>query len=454
MADARPVSLVLLGAGARGELNLASLIREWPGLMKIVAVAEPHEGRRERFIREYGLKRENAFTDWREVADRPGLADAALNTLPCRLHFESATAMIKAGYNMLLEKPMALDPWQCVKLVRAAKDKGLVMGVCVENRYNRIYQRVKALLNQGIVGKLMNIVCAENIGYWHFIMSYVRGIHHHHSMSHSFMMAKGIHDIDLILWLTGKRVKKVSSFGSLKFFTQENAPPGAPERCADGCPVEAACEFSALKQFVNPGRPDIPARLYTGQSFEAVVDIIKNPRFRSLGSIVSQDDQSKAGVMKALAETSFGRCVYRSDNDVVDHQTVSLEMEDGVTCSYSLSGFSLVWERTLNFHGSRGEIRSADFSGRLETRTFNPARVKRERIPYHGILHGGGDKILLRDFASAVQNRSEDGLLISASTSLEPHLVGFAAEKARIEGKVVDMEEFRKEAEQKAEENE
>ena len=227
----------------------------------------------------------------------------------------------------------------------------------------------------------MNIDCGENIGYWHFILSYVRGIHYNSSLSHSFMLAKGIHDLDLMLWLTGLKPARVSSFGSLKFFTEENAPPGAPERCAQGCPVEAQCEFSALKQYVKPGRPDIPFSFFLGQSLDAVIDLVRYPRYRSMGSIVSQDDQSEAAILKALEETSFGRCVFRSPNNVVDHQTVNLEFENGVTASYSLSGFSLIWERSLNFHGSKGELRTADFSGKLETRTFNPARVREREVP-------------------------------------------------------------------------
>lgn len=445
MATGRPVSLVLLGAGARGELNLASLARQHPDELKFVAVAEPHEGRRERFIRNYGIPRNQAFADWRELAERPALADAVINTLPCRMHYESAMAMMKAGYAMLLEKPIALEAWQCARLIDMARKKGLVLGVAVQNRYNRIYQRAKALLDQGVAGQLVNVDCAENIGYWHFIMSYVRGIHHHHSLSHSFMMAKGIHDIDLILWLVGRRVKRVSSFGRLSFFNAENAPPGAPERCTQGCPVEASCPFNAVRQYLNPGRPHIPLRLCTGQSFDVFLDVLRNPRLRSLRSIVSPEDTSDRAIRTALDQSDYGRCVFRASNDVVDHQTANLEFEDGVTCAYSLSGFSVAWERTLNFHGTTGEIRTADFSGRLETRTFNPAQVRRERIRYHGILHGGGDKMILLDFARAVRRNSSEGLLIAAETSLESHLVGFAIEQARVEGRVVDMDAFRAE---------
>lgn len=446
MASTKPITIALLGAGSRGELNLATLANKHPDRLKFVAVAEPHEGRREQFVRNFGIDRKNAFFDWRELADRPKLAEAVINALPCSMHYESTIALLDAGYHTLLEKPMALVPGECVALTDKARDKGVILNIALQCRYNKIYSRVRELLDGGLTGDLMNIDCAENIGYWHFILSYVRGIHHHSSLSHSFMMAKAIHDVDLISWFAGAPASRVSSFGSLKFFTEENAPDGAPERCTDGCPVEASCEFSAIKQYIKPGQPDIPWRLFAGQSLGAVIDVIRYPRFRTMASVITQDDLSEAGIRKALDETNYGRCVFRCPNDVADHQTVSIEFDNGVTASFSLNAFSLVWERTLNLHGAKGEIRSADFSGRLETRTFNPARVKKERIRYHGIIHGGGDEIILLKFADAVASGNPDELLTLADTSLESHLIGFAAEKARKENTVVEMDEFRRQA--------
>jgi predicted dehydrogenase len=442
MTSKGPVKVALMGAGARGELNLAWLAKRHPDAVRIVAVAEPHEGRRERFIEKYGIPRETAFEDWKELAGKPPLADAVINALPCRLHYESAKASLEAGYHTLLEKPMALDPEQCVMLADLADDADRLLMISLQCRLNKIYTRLKELKDQGSIGDLMAIDCGENIGYWHFVLSYVRGIHYHTDLSHSFIMAKGIHDVDLIQWFAGAPAKRVSSFGSLKFFTEENAPDGAPERCADGCPHEPDCVFSALKLYIKPGQPDIPWSLMTGQSLGAALDVIRNPRFRTLGSIVSQDDLSEQGVSKALQETSYGRCVFRSPNNVVDHQTVSIEFENGVTASYSLNGFSLAWERNLNLHGTKGELRTADFSGRLQLRTYRPARVKNQRIRYHGIIHGGGDEALLLKFANAVCENDKDPMT-SARNVLESHLICFAAEEARENDKVVEMDEFR-----------
>ncbi len=449
MPDKKPVTLALFGAGVRGELNLATLVRKHRDRLKFVAVAEPNDARRARFTETFNIPEKNAFSDWKDLVAEPQLADAVINTLPCRMHFESTIAALDAGYDILLDKPMALSPGECVLLTDTARELDLNLTISLQCRYNKIYSRMRGLLDGGRIGGIMNIDCAENIAYWHFILSYVRGIHHHSLLSHSFVMAKGVHDIDLISWFAGAPAARVSSFGSLSFFNAQNAPSGAPERCTDGCPVEDSCEFSAIKQFIKPGRPDIPYSLLTGMSLDAAKDFIRNPRFWSMASIVSPEDPGRAGRRKALDETEYGRCVFRSGNDVVDHQTVSIEFENGVVASFSLSAFSLIWERTLNLHGTKGEIRSADFSGRLQLRTYNPARVSSERIRYHGIYHGGGDEVLLLEFAQAIGSRGAE-TLTSAADCLESHLICFAAEQARASNKVVSMEELRKSSREEA----
>lgn len=438
-----PVEIALLGAGARGELNLATLAKRHPDKLRFVAVAEPHEGRRERFIRNFGIPRNRAFTGWKELLDRPRLADGVINALPCHMHYDSTLAALAAGYHIFLEKPMAHTPRECIHLLNRARETGRVLMVATQSRYNKIYTKMIKQVEEGRIGRMMNIDCCEDIGYWHFILSYVRGIHHRSDQSHSFIIAKGIHDLDLVSWYAGAPAKRVASFGRLSFFNSENAPPGAAKRCLDDCPAEPNCPFSARKQFLKPGRPDIPISLFGGMSLEALKDVIVNPRFRTLASVIT-DDISPANRRKVLEDTINGQCVFHCDNDVVDHQTVSIEFENGVTASFSLSGFSLIWERTLNLHGTKGELRSKDFSGLLERRTYMPAKVHRERVRFHGIIHGGGDEIILLEFAKAVKSGNGDKILTGAETSVESHLICFAAEEARRQKKVVDMAEFRK----------
>lgn len=451
MGKNEPVKFALFGAGTRGELDLGYFILKNRKKMKYWAVAEPDPVRRKEFIEKFKIPEKNAFEDYKDLLESPRIVDAIINALPCRLHHESTIAALKAGYDVLLEKPMAHTPGECVHLAQAAKKYKQNLSIVFENRYNTIYQRVNEWLKRDLIGRLMDISCIENIGYWHFAMSYIRGIHSLAEEGNSFMIAKGIHDTDLITWFTQSKAAKVSSFGELTYFKEENAPSGAPERCTDNCPVQENCVFDALKQYYDPGHMTVPIKLLLNQKiFRSLIDYIKEPRFRTLASTITRD-VSKPNILKVLSDSAHGKCVFHSDNGVCDHQTTSIEYENGVTCSFSLSGFSTIWERTLDLRGTNGEIMSKDWSGRLELRTFNPAKVKRKRIPYYGLHHGGGDNDLLLDFARAVKSDDPNDINMTVvENCLESHLIALAAEEARLNNKVVDMSEFRRRAEEDA----
>nr|MDO8110740.1 hypothetical protein [Candidatus Sigynarchaeota archaeon] len=180
-------------------------------------------------------------------------------------------------------------------------------------------------------------------------------------------------------------------------------------------------------------------------------DFLKNPRFRTFASIISRD-LDKQVVLNLLKTGDHGKCVFRAGNGVTDHQTTSIVYENGVTCSFSLSAFSAMWERALDFRGTNGEILSNDYSGKLELRSFSPPRVKKWSIPYHGIHHGGGDESLLLDFANAVKNDDPEAKSSTAvENCIESHMIAFAAEEARLQNKVVDMIDFRRKAQEAAE---
>jgi len=446
---AKPVRLILYGAGMRGDLDLGYHVSQRRDMV-FVGVAEPDEYRRQQFARRFHIPPENTFATWQELVAKPRFADAVINALPCSLHYPSTVATLAAGYHMLLEKPMAHTPGQCVALVRLAKKNGRVLAVSLENRFNAINREIAAALRQNRIGRLVNISCAEDIGYYHFAMSYVRGGHRLASDNNSFMIAKGIHDLDLLSWWAQAPAAYVSSFGGLSHFTPENAPAGAPERCIHGCPVQKDCIFDAVTQYLRPGKPAIPLSLLTNTSARCLLDVAKNRRFRTLAGCIVRDI-SPQSIRKELEEGTHGKCVYRSDNGVADHQSTSIEFERGITCSYSLSAFSMVWERNTVFNGTEGELRAADFSGRFEVRRFFPAKVHRKRIRYHSVLHGGGDVLLLGELARAVRGEPPDPAVFpTAEQALEGHLLALAAEEARRSRTVVSMAEVRRRAEAEA----
>jgi len=233
------------------------------------------------------------------------------------------------------------------------------------------------------------------------------------------ILAKCCHDLDLMAWFVGRLCLRLASFGSLRHFRPEDAPPGAPERCTDGCPVEATCVHSAprfyLKEF--PGWPWADVSLAT-------------------------DLETRR---RALETGPYGRCVYRAGNDVVDHQVLAVEFEDGVTATFTMHGFAAVPARTIRASGTLGELRGAFEKGEIEVHMHGEINPEVIRIPFTPVGHGGGDQRLLHHFVDVVRRGAADEVLASGRVALESHLIAFAAERSRIEGRLVEMADFRAE---------
>ncbi|MBC7235542.1 MAG: Gfo/Idh/MocA family oxidoreductase, partial [Chloroflexi bacterium] len=131
----KPIDMVLLGAGSRGTFAFGRYALRNPHMARFVAVAEPDDARRERFAQEHHIPPERCFRTWQELLAGPQLASALVNTTMDPLHLPSTLAALDAGYDVLLEKPMATTPEACVRLVQAAERAGRVLQICHVLRY-------------------------------------------------------------------------------------------------------------------------------------------------------------------------------------------------------------------------------------------------------------------------------------------------------------------------------
>ena len=109
MPTEEPVKIALFGAGLRGELDLGHFVRKLHKELRFSAVAECDPERRARFVHEFRIEPAKAYADWKDLLAGPRVADAILNCLPCNLHHESTVAVLRAGYPVLMEKPIAHD---------------------------------------------------------------------------------------------------------------------------------------------------------------------------------------------------------------------------------------------------------------------------------------------------------------------------------------------------------
>jgi len=411
----KPVTLMIIGGGGRGHAY-ASFATANPARARVVGVAEPRDFHRERLVREHAIPATQVLRDWREAVDRPRLADAVLICTQDAMHEEPAVAFAKQGYHILLEKPMAPTPAACRRIVAAAKRADGIFAVCHVLRYTRYTRMLKALLDAGRIGPIVNLQHLEPVGFWHQAHSFVRGNWRCEAESSAMLLAKSCHDIDWLRHLVGQPCRRVSSFGSLVHFRRANQPVGAADRCLD-CGVEAACPYSATRFYgerlvrQNKGWPlDVVTPEMTAESLHA-----------------------------ALATGPYGRCVYACDNDVVDNQVVNLEYANGVTASFTMSAFTPMTGRMTRIGGTRGYI-DADSS---VIRLFDSVTGARETIDTNagdaGILggHGGGDGGLVDAFVSAVATGDRTAILSGPDETLESHLTVFAAEQARRKGRVM-----------------
>ncbi len=417
------VDVVLLGAGNRGRLTYGAFALRHPERMRIVAVAEPDAERRAAVAHEHGLPPERAFEDWSALLAGPQLARAAIVATGDDQHVGPALAAIARGYALLLEKPIAPDGAGCVQVVEAAERAGGVLQIAHPLRFTPFYRRVHEIVASGRLGQVYAIDLREHIAHWHMAHSYVRGKFRNLALAAPILLAKSCHDLDLLGWLVGAPPARVSSFAELSHYRAESAPPGAPERCTDGCPVQAECPHDAVAFYLEPE----PARAADWP-------------YADLGGSPSREARRAA-----LEQGRYGRCVYRCDNDVPDHQLVQIAFENGVLASFGLHGFGTRERRTLRASGSLGELRGVFQTGELEISRHGQRELERIRVEAGAAGHYGGDPELIASFLERVERGETESSFVSGRTALEGHLLGFAAERARAEGRVVELRAFRRE---------
>ena len=417
----KQVTIAIIGAGIRGMEAYAPYALKHPDEVKFVAVAEPDPQRREKFRKTFNINDEMCFESWEDLLAKHKMADAVLICTQDKMHFAPSMSAMAKGYHVLLEKPMATDPVECMKMGEKAEKLGRVFLVCHVLRYTPFFMTLKSLLAQGVIGQLVSIQHNENVGYWHQAHSFVRGQYRDSAASSPMILAKSCHDMDILLWLAGRNCVRLSSFGSLTYFKSENAPEGAPERCLDGCPNSAICHYYAPSLYLTED---------TGWPTCAI------------SNSMAMEDR-----IEALKKGPYGKCVYHCDNNVVDHQVVNMEFEDEITATFTMCAFTRDVSRTLKLMGTEGEIRGAMEKNEIEIIPFNGNEKRVISLKEAKSGHGGGDEAIVREFIRLVQNVGDsqsqggDGCT-SATESTQGTLMAFAAEEARLTHKVITMKEY------------
>jgi hypothetical protein len=399
---AKPITVITLGGGNRGTVY-GNYAATFPDQIKIVGVAEPIPYRNEKYAKKHNIPANMRFNTWEDVLSKPKMADAVIISMPDNLHYEPCMKALAAGYDILLEKPIAPTEKECRNILALAKRTGRIVAVCHVLRYAPYFVKMKELIEKGAIGEVISVQHFEPIEHTHMAHSYVRGNWHNSKETSPIILAKSCHDLDIVKWVINKKAEKIVAMGDLKWFKQSNAPEGSTARCTDGCKVERACPYSAIKEYVERG-----SRISVLDIPEGVAD-------------------KKAAVLEKLKTTNYGRCVYRMDNDQPDHYVTSIQFSDSVTASFSMEAFCSYHGRRTRVMGSMGdmvgdmtELVLSDFKTRKDTKF----------IPKAEDVEG---------YKKAVSQQNASLLTSTIDESIESHIMGFMAEKSRVSGKVMEV---------------
>jgi predicted dehydrogenase len=312
------------------------------------------------------------------------------------------------------------------------------------------------------------------------MLTHDRGNWRKESKSAPSLLTKSCHDIDFLMWLLcspGPNAPVaaphlpayVSSTGSLKFYRKERKPleAGQATNCLQ-CPHEKDCSYSSKKIYLD--------RLQQGQLGWPVC--IVNPEMEDLFQTkgreaaaerllqdLGEDYTAETPSSQVEARPWYGRCVWESDNDVVDDQCVTMTWDDDAvehdmkggpilhgrgakTAQFHMVAFTeQICQRRGRIYGTKGEI---EYDSRTITVHDFATGSRTAHRPHldAGAGHGGGDIGLVRQFLKAVAavDGEEMGAAEAQRTFLgcdveeafRSHAMVFAAEEARTSRQVVD----------------
>ena len=420
---AKKVTAVIVGAGHRS-LMYAQYALEHPEELEITGVADPDPLRRSKAAAMFGIPENRCFESAQELAKQPKLADAVINGTMDNQHVETAVPLLRRGYDMLLEKPFATNERDMWALYDAVKETGRTVMICHVLRYAPFYSEIKKRVLSGEIGEIINLQVTEHVSYHHLSVAYIRGKwNNEEQCGATMLLAKCCHDMDLLMWMkSGIAPEYVASFGSDFQFAPEKRPENAGTRCMVDCPIEADCDYSARKLYI-----DHPERwgFYVWDYLAHLENPTLEDKIRSL-----------------CTDNPHGLCAWACGHKGVDHQSVLLNFEDGCTATLNMIGGAAKAERNIHIIGTKGEIKGVFDDSVYTVRKIDhtvPDGWTEERVDLKiggdksGMngSHGGGDLRLVEDFVHVLQGEKPSVSCTKIEDSVNGHLAVFLADRAR-----------------------
>ncbi|MCQ2741996.1 MAG: Gfo/Idh/MocA family oxidoreductase [Bacilli bacterium] len=428
----KKLKAAVIGLGNRGKIY-ANYSNLEPEELEIVALVEPNKFRLKTAAEEFHVDKKNCFTSIASFLKANIECDFVINATMDQIHLKTTLPLLKAGYNLLLEKPIVETEAKLKKIVLTARENGCKICVCHVLRYTPFYSKIKEIIDSGSIGTICELELHEYVWNVHMVNSYVRGKWRNEEECGSpFLLAKSCHDMDLMCWLNNATTPvKVSSFGSRRMYCPENAPEGATQYCHE-CPVKDKC-------------------LYNAAIFEAVKDWFPKYTWKNIDK--PYKDITMEEKLEYLKHDIMGQCVYKTDMDIVDRQCVNVEFANGSVGSFNLVGGATKISRHIHIVGTLGEIVGELGENKFTVRHTDPKIIEPiDEVIDFNIVHNdgdpaidshfGGDYGIMHNVCAYFRGDKTTSSLTKIEDSINSHLVCYAAEKSRKTEKIVRVPKF------------
>ncbi|MDQ0674190.1 putative dehydrogenase [Pseudarthrobacter siccitolerans] len=393
--------IALIGTGGRSEMYIRAIFGRHADTAELVAFSDVNPGRVEfyqQLIQELGAPGPVASFDPADLTAfiQANNIDRVIVTTPDYTHADYIVEGLRAGADVVVEKPLTIDAEGCRRITQAVHETGRNVVVTFNYRYSPRNSALKEIIQSGVIGKVTSIDFSWVLDTVHGA-DYFRRWHREKKNSGGLLIHKASHHFDLVNWWIDDVPERVFASGGLKFYGDKNAAERGlgprPER----------------------GTPDADAPV-TGEKDPFTLDLREDERLKAL----FLDNEHYDG--------------YRRDQDVFtggitieDNLALVVEYQGGPRLSYSLNAHS-PWEGyrvAVNGTEGRAELevveRAAVVSSTDKKTVVDPSATpieEEDAIRRNGerlvvqrhweaayevpIIngeggHGGGDELLLSD---------------------------------------------------------
>ncbi|OQD42447.1 4,5-dihydroxyphthalate dehydrogenase [Croceivirga radicis] len=421
------LKVALVGTGIRGTSFWGKrLVDEYSDILEFVGLCDVNEGRLS-YAQEYIGTKCPLFLDFDQML-KDAKPDLVIVTTVDATHHEFIVKGLKAGIDVLTEKPLTTDEDKAQQIIDAEKSSGNSLIVGFNYRWSPYSTKIKELIASGTIGEITSVDFHWYLNTYHGA-SYFRRWHGLVNKGGSLWVHKSTHHFDLLNWWIDSDPEEVFAYGDLEHYGKNGPFRGA--NCRD-CSFKDKCEYH--------------------------FDITKNKRLMDLYVANENFD----GYIR-------DNCLFRDEIDIYDKMSAQIKYANNVTVNYSLTTYSPFEGWRIAFNGTKGRIEAAlDIPYHQNTAISQEAlhakemdqnameEAKTESIIVHKLWsdfetvkvpvekggHGGGDKRLHDKIFKTPTEKDPYDRSAGIRDGIMSVLIGIGARKSIESGKPIAISEL------------